>query len=66
MRWNSVLIMVKSILHLIDEMDKCVNMVKSILHLKNPVLILKENPKEVKDYPSLVNAIPDLESFEML
>ena len=48
-RWNSVLMMIRS-----------------ILHLQLPLEAIKESPNAAKEYPKLVEAIPDPEDFEVL
>ena len=48
-RWNSLLMMIRS-----------------IIHLQIPLESIKENPRDIKENPKLVDAIPDREDFEIL
>ena len=48
-RWNSLLMMIRS-----------------IIHLQIPLESIKENPRDIKENPKLVDAIPDPEDFEIL
>ena len=41
-------------------------MIRSIIHLQIPLESIKENPRDIKENPKLVEAIPEPEDFEIL